>query len=169
MVGRWRDPDDVTPGARRTPREITGWRSFDPLRRMAGHPHSGITAEHIMAADHFREQVDLATLGYSGVRPMIFVAQAHLPRAGMGPAALAQTRAQRVMRRVMRLFSPPQLLMIEQVVLRNMTLRAWTHRHDPPANPVTEKRKLLVILDRLVEHFAAEVEDELARGRRLPP
>ena len=169
MRGSWRDPDDTRPDAKRTPRSITGWRAFCPLRRMLLHPNSGVTAAHIMAADHLREQADLATLGYSGPRPMIFVAQSHLPRTGMGPAALAMTRAQRVVRRVVQLFTPGELLLLQTVVLGNVSVREWTKHQDPPSSQPVEKRRLLVILDQLAEHFDAEIEDDLARGRRLAP
>ncbi len=168
MPSTWRDPDDVTPGARRTPRTITGWRHFDPLRRMLLHPNSGLTAQHVQAADVLRECVDIATLGYSGTRPMIFVAQSHLPRTGMGPAALAMTRAQRVVRRVVKLFTPGELLLLQTVVLGNVSVREWTRHQDPPSSQLVEKRRLLLILDKLAEHFASDIEDDVARGRRLP-
>lgn len=148
---------------------ITGWRSGDPLRRMLVHPRSGITAAHIAAADMLREQVDLATMGYSSARPLIFIASVPLPRFGLSPAALAMVRACRVVARVVKLFSRSELHLLQAVVLANVTLHAWTAHFDPPASPAVEKRKLLGILDKLVAHFDAEVQDDLARGRRLPP
>lgn len=169
MRGAWRDPDDVTPNAQRAPKTVAGWRTFDPLRRMAGHPNSGITVEHIMAADMLRERVDLATLGYSAVRPLIYVVQYPLPRWGLGPAAMAQVQAARAVRRVMRAFNDAQLRMLEVIVLGNVTLRAWTLRRNPPSTLGAEKRKLLVVLDRLAEHFASEVREDVAKGRRLVP
>jgi hypothetical protein len=170
MRATWRDPDDLTPGARRAPREITAWRSYCPLRKMSGHPNSGITAAHIMAADKFREVCDVAVMGYTAARPLIFVGLNAAPRFGMGADAVAQMRAVREMRRAVRLFHPPQLLMIEAVILRNMTLRQWCESRVPRiATPRLEKVKLLVILERLVQHFDSDVADDLARGRRLPP
>lgn len=169
MRATWRDPDDVTPGARRTAREVNGWRRFCPLRRMSGHPNSGITVEHIMAADRLREQVDIATLGFTAARPLIYVAQYASPRWGMGAAAVRQMRAIREVHRVIWLFHPPQLVMLDLIVLRNVTLREWTKKLDPPSSALIEKRRLLVILDRLVQHFATDVADELARGKRLAP
>jgi hypothetical protein len=170
MRATWRDPDDITPGARRTPREIHGWRSYDPLRRMLAFATSGVTHAHIAAADKLREQVDLATMGYSAARPLIYVEQQPQPRHGGGAAAVSQVRAARAVRRVIALFSRQQLRMIEAIVLGNMTLRAWTRSlPGQPASQPVEKGKLLAILDVLAQHFASEIRDEIARGKRLPP
>ena len=169
MRSEWRDPDDVTPGARRTPRMVAGWRSYDPLRRMLVHPSSGITADHIMAADIVREAVDLAALGYSGDRPLIYVAQSAAPRWGMTKADVARLAADRVVRRVLRIFPASQLMMLEAIVLRNMTLRDWVKTRPPLTNPAVEKGRLLSILDQLVQHFISEIEDDVVSGRRLPP
>jgi hypothetical protein len=168
MVARWRDPDDIMPDARRVPREITGYRTFCPLRKMSGDVRSGITAAHIMAADKLREVVDVATMGYSSERPMIFVAMAAQPRFGMSGADIARVAAMRSMARVLRIFPANQLAMLEMIVLRNVNLRAWTLAHDN-ANPAVEKGRLLGMLDRLVQHFEVEIKDELREGRRLPP
>ena len=168
MRASWRDPDDIMPDASRVPREITGWRTFCPLRKMSGDHRSGITAAHIMAADKLREVFDLATLGYSSERPMIFVAMAAQPRFGMSEADIARTAAMRSMNRVLRIFPPSQLAMLEMIVLRNVNLRAWTLAHDN-ANAAVEKGKLLSILDRLAQHFEAEIKTELREGRRLTP
>lgn len=167
MRAVWRDPDDITPGARRTPREITGFRTFCPLRRMAGDPASGIQAWHIMAADKLRELVDMATLGFSTDRPLIYVQQTTLPRWGLNPAAVAQIKATRSVLRVITLFSRYELRLVEAIVLRNMTVRAWSI--DSGARQGTVKATLLDILDRLAQHFESEIDDELARGRRLTP
>lgn len=170
MRSEWRDPDDITPGARRTPKMVVGWRSYDPLRLMLGHAASGITTEHIMAADKLREAFDLATIGYSADRPLIFVAQQPAPRFGLGPDAVAQMRACRTVRRVVALFMLRQLAMIDMVILRNVPLRIWTQALlQQPASQAVEKGRLLAILDVLAQHFATEVDDDLARGRRLPP
>ena len=167
MRASWRDPDDITPGARRTAKEITGFRAFCPLRQMSAHPHSGITAAHIMAADKLRELIDIATIGYSGDRPLIYVQQNAQPCTGMGRAALAQNKAWREVRRVVDIFPVSQLAMIQAVILQNVRLFTWARQHGQ--NPQIAKGRLLSILDRLVQHFEAEVEDDLARGRRLPP
>jgi hypothetical protein len=169
MPWTWRDPDDVTPGARRTPREINAWRSYDPLRRMLVHTSSGITTAHIQAADKLRELVDVATLGYTADRPLIFIANTAQPRTGMTPAAIAEVKAAREVRRVVVMFAPIQLAMIQAVILRNVTLTAWTRALPPPVSQPVEKGKLLAILEILVQHFDAAIQDELARGRRLPP
>jgi hypothetical protein len=168
MPTEWRDPDDITPGARRTPRTIAGWRTYCPLRKMAGHPNSGIGAQHIHAADMLREQVDIITLGYSGVRPLIFVTQSTQPRWGLSASDAKQMRALRSVRRVVLLFDAIQLRMLDAIVLRNVTLRQWVQGGGGLATSKHEKRRLMTILDRLSEYYDAEIEDDLARGRRLP-
>jgi hypothetical protein len=169
MRGDWVDPDDTRPNASKTPRKVHGWRTYCPLRKMSGHPSSGMSIQHIMAADKFREQVDLAMLGYSSERPLIYVAQFPLPRWGMGPAAVAQLVAVRDVRRVMRLFTTPQLAMIEMILLRNLSVRQWCAHGGVSLNQALEKRKLMAILDRLVEYYDAELKDEIIQGRRLAP
>jgi hypothetical protein len=169
MRGTWIDPDDIKPDAKKAPRLITGWRSGDPLRRMLVHHASGITAQHISAADKLREAADIAVLGYSAERPLIYVSHLFLPRAGMGHADLARTKAWRVVARAVKLFAVAELEILQAVVLRNISLRAWCAARDPPRSQLVEKRRLLRVLDSLVDHFDAEVQDDLARGRRLPP
>jgi hypothetical protein len=168
MGSEWRDPDDITPGARRTPRTIAGWRTYCPLRKMSGHPNSGIGAQHIHAADMLREQVDIATLGYSGMRPLIFVTQSVQPRWGLTISDVKQMRALRSVRRVVALFDSMQLRMLDAVVLRNVTLRQWIIGCGGLTTTKQEKRRLMTILDRLSEHYDAEIENDLASGRRLP-
>jgi hypothetical protein len=168
MPTEWRDPDDVTPGARRTPRTIAGWRTYCPLRKMSGHPNSGIGAQHIHAADMLREQVDIATMGYSGARPLIFVTQSVQPRWGLTISDVKQMRALRSVRRVVALFDGMQLRMLDAVVLRNITLRQWIIGCGGLTTTKHEKRRLMTILDRLSEYYDAEIENDLASGRRLP-
>jgi hypothetical protein len=164
MRATWRDPDDITPGARRTPKEISGWRRYDPLRKMLVHPNSGITVDHIMAADKLRELVDVATLGFSVDRSLVFITQAYLPRAGMGPGAIAQVQAMRAVARVIILFPGRQLAVIQAVILRNQTISACAQARGEARAAI--KRRLLAILERLVQHFQGEIEDEIAKGHR---
>ena len=169
MAASWTDPADLTPDARRVPRTVSAWRSYDPLRRMLGHPRSGIEPMHILAADMLREQVDLALLGFSATRPLIYVQQFSQPRWGLGPDAVKQMRAVRSLRRVALLYQPPQLLMIEAIILRNTTLRQWSMSRVPASPVKIEKQRLMVVLDRLATHYDGEIMDDLAKGRRLPP
>ena len=167
MLSTWRDPDDITPGARRTPREITGFRSYDPLRKLMMHPNSNVSVAHVMAADKLREAVDIAALGYSGERPLIYVAHQPQPRWGMSKPDIARTAADRIVRRVLRIFPATQIHMIEVVILRNVTVAVWARAHK--TNQQIEMGRLLSILDRLVQYFESEIDDDLATGRRLPP
>jgi hypothetical protein len=168
MASEWRDPEDIMPSARRSPRMIKGWRTFCPLRRMSGHPSSCITAQHILAADKLRELVDVATIGYSGERPLIYVQTQALPRTGITASQIAAIQAARAVQRVGRLFTPMQCLMIEAVILQNMTVRAWTKTRTG-AHPNVEKGRLLAILDVLCQHFETEIQQELATGARDMP
>jgi hypothetical protein len=58
--------------------------------------------------------------------------------------------------------------MLDAIVLRNVTLRQWVQGGGGLATSKHEKRRLMTILDRLSEYYDAEIEDDLARGRRLP-
>jgi hypothetical protein len=82
---------------------------------------------------------------------------------------MAQMRAVRSVRRVVLLFSAPQLVMIEAIILRNTTLRQWAMTRDPASPVKLEKQRLLIVLERLAQHYDGEVADDLAKGRRLPP
>lgn len=66
MRATWRDPIDISPNARRTAKEITGFRAACALRRMLHHDaaRSSITEEHILAADLLRLQVDAVLIGF---------------------------------------------------------------------------------------------------------
>ena len=169
MRADWVDPEDIKPNASHRPRRITGWRRYCPLRRMSGHPVSGISERQIMAADKLREQFDMATMGYSGERTMVFIARCALPRWGLGPAAVAQLRAARDIRRVARLFSAAQLALIDAILLRNLSLREWSRSATPPLHPATEKRSLMVVLYMLAEYYDTELKEDLDNGRRLAP
>ena len=169
MRAEWTDPDDIKPNASKTPRRIHGWRRYCPLRRMSGHPASGISDRHVMAADKLREQFDLATMGFSTERTMVFIARCATPRWGMGPGDVARMRAFRDVTRVARMFSPPQLSMLDAILFRNMSLREWSKGAVPPLRAATEKRKLMIILDRLVAYYDTELKDDLENGRRLAP
>ena len=154
MRADWVDPEDIKPNA---------------LRRMSGHPASGISERQIMAADKLREQFDMATMGYSGERTMVFIARCALPRWSLGPAAVAQLRAARDIRRVARLFSAAQLALIDAILLRNLSLREWSRSATPPLHPATEKRSLMVVLYMLAEYYDTELKEDLDNGRRLAP
>jgi hypothetical protein len=169
MRAEWRDPEDTSPDARKSARIIQGYRRFCPLRRMLANTASGITEQHVMAADKLRELADLATLGYTGPRLLLFVLHSAGPVTGLGPAALARNAAWRALRRAMRLFSPTQLAMLDAIVLGNQTLRAWTLARGEGAHPNVEKGRLLAILDTLAHHFETELANDIAAGRRQPP
>jgi hypothetical protein len=164
MRGEWVDPDDVRPTASRTPRTINAWRSFCPLRRCMGHAGSSITVEHIAAADMFRALADGACIGFSAARDSGLPISSIRYRPMTGPGALAQQqeRCSRRFKKVLALFEPEQLPMLVNILLANMTVRGWTMAQRAAGMKVradVEMRKLVAILDALVEHF----QDDLQR------
>ena len=172
MRAEWNDPDDIRPDARRTPRSVSGFRAYCPLRRMAAIRGSAVTSAHIMAADKLREQADLARLGYSAVREMIFVQMAAGPRSGPSPGQRAQAAAARDLARALARFTAAQCEMLAAIILANQSIKAWTEQlgRRPGArrvDPSVETGRLLAILDILAAHYEADVADELHRGRRL--
>lgn len=164
----WRDPDDTKPDASRRPREITGWRTYCPLRRMMTIAGTSITTEHILAADRLRQAADAVCFGYSGPRELVTIqALTYGPKSGPGQAALRSVQAWPVYRRAMKLFCPLQRQMIASILLANQTVNKWTTTRRElglPVSAAVEMGKLIAILDVLTEHFATEVEQDLQHG-----
>jgi hypothetical protein len=162
MRGEWRDPDDMTPDARRTGRTVTGWRSYCPLRRcIERHGASTVlTAEHVMAADHLRLLHDGARLGFSAACDLSMPVQSVFYRPSMGPSvrAMKQTQCQREFTRAWRLFDDEQHDLLGHVVLSNLPVRSWAlPRHIAPTRAMA---KLAGVLDLLCDFF----HDELRRA-----
>jgi len=163
MRATWRDPDDIRPTAARRAREITGWRAFCPLRRMAANRGSDITERQILAADHLRCLAEQALVGFSG-RSMEAVTIGFGPRDGPTAAALAQAYACLDFARAMRRFDGRQRALITHVVLLCRPLAAWCAQAGQSLPG--ETRRLLDALARLEGHFASEVDRAIA-GERL--
>lgn len=167
MKTTWRDPDDIKPNATHKAREISGYRTFCPLRRMMAHKGSQIDPKHVLAADLLRAQVDIATIG-KGARSMDA-----LSRQGFGPVtAPPRTALERVWaltqaRRALARLAPSARLLIAEVVLFNRAIHSWCRQVDPPRDAKIEMGKLLGALDVLVDHYAAEIDEALARGKML--
>jgi hypothetical protein len=155
MRTHWRDPDDVRPNASRRPREVTGYRTYCPLRRMARLKGSQISEAHIAAADAFRLMWDIATIGLTGERSD--VRGTYGPSAGPSINAVLQAGASSEAMRVLRRFVPPQLLMLEVIVLRNRSLQAWCTERSAEIgrsiNPEVEMGRLLAVLDVLADQY----------------
>ena len=166
MKGTWRDPDDVKPNASHRAREISGYRTFCPLRRMMAHKGSAIEQRHVLAADLLRAQVDIAVIGKGG-RSMELTRQGYGPIAGPPRSALdgvwALTQAQRALARL----GPATRLLVAEVVLFNKTIYAWSHAIAPARDPKIEMGKLLGGLDMLADHYATEIDEALSRGHML--
>jgi len=156
MRAEWRDPEDMNPN-RRTAHNIVGWRSFDPLRKLAARRGSPVTAEHITAADLLRQQYDLARIGLSAKRePWVYTDIANVPRDGPTRAAQMQTRAIREVQRALAIFSPVQRALVEHTVLNNGSVRSWALGCG--LSCAEGMTLLIVALDRLVEHYRSEID-----------
>ena len=163
MRSEWRDPDDIKPDARHKPREIDGYRTYCPLRRMARQTGSQITLRHIAAADALRLAVDLAVIGAQGDREQ-FIRALYGPVSGPGKAAMRQTAAIREAERALRQILPGYRALLTEIVLFNRSLAAWCAMVNPARNPQIEMGRLLGILDQLAAHYASEIDRALARG-----
>jgi hypothetical protein len=168
MKAEWRDPDDTTPSAAKAARSISGWRSYDPLRKCHGHPSSKITLSHIVAADLLRRLTDGVAIGFSGGRDMMSARSWQFgPLTGFGAPAIRSAKAWPAFRRAMAIFTAAERELITSVVLLNSPVRAWCIRQrelSRHANPDIEMRRLVACLDRLVEHFKSEVDRDLAQA-----
>jgi hypothetical protein len=169
----WRDPEDDRPSAARTAREIAGHRAYCPLRwniRRHG-TASAITERHVWAADRLRRVFDLAVMGASGPREMVPVLSiVYGPRTGFSAAAMAQPKAHREVRRVMALFSTEDRMLITTVVLFNRAVSFWCQARRErglPGYPKVEMARLVVCLTLLEQHYAAELDEDVAKGRLL--
>lgn len=170
MRASWADPADDRPGAAKHARSVSGYRQFCPLRkcRLAYGDRCGYTVEHIVAADRLRALADGAAIGFSGGRGLLPIwGVAYQPSTGPGQAALRTARAWIGFRRAMAMFSASEREMVTHVVLLNWSLRRWIGlqraRH-LPAHPVTERQRLVAVLDRLAQHFSEEVRRDIERG-----
>jgi hypothetical protein len=171
----WRDPTDTAPNAARSARTVTGYRSFDPLRKMARNgAGTSITAEHIAAADMLRKAAEVGGMGYAPAFTEAMPVQAitYGPRGSPPRRCLAQTRAIRSFARAMELFPVPwQRRMIVAILLQNHTIARWTQgeiERGQRCNTHHEMGKLLCLLDLLAEHFKTDIEEAERRGHLLP-
>lgn len=171
MRDAWRDPTDTTPNASRRPREINGYRTYCPLRRMMARNGSQVTRAHILAADFFRLQVDLAVIGCGGMLDGSAVGQAYGPRAGPSAAQIQQAMAAAAVKRAFARFAPSHHTMLIEVVLRNRSLHAWCAlaAQGKPLDPDIEMGRLLTILDILADHYDTDIKADLAVGAILEP
>lgn len=161
MRANWRDPDDIRPNAARRPAQITGYRTYCPLRRMAAGSGSQITDTHIIAADQFRAQVDLAVIGRGGSSLGELARYGFGPLKGPSPAAIVQACADKDVRQVLRHFAPSHCLMLTHILLLNQSLRSWclrlTAERGKPVQEHVEMGRLLTILDLLVHHYDLDI------------
>jgi hypothetical protein len=154
MKSAWVDPDDTTPGAAKTARQIHGHRRFDPLRWCL-HRHrerSSFSEEHIMAADLLRAAWDGSRLGFVGLKTWMPV-QSAVYRPSTGPAgpALRQLRARQTFDGAWRLCCGHDRALLLAVVLGNMSLGKAADRLRVSKPWATQA--LVLVLDRLCEHF----------------
>jgi hypothetical protein len=167
----WRDPDDLRPTAARSARHIVGFRAFCPLRYMVRR-HGGaadITERHILAADRLRHAADITAYGFTGERELLPInAIAYGPRSQPAVDFLVRSRARAELLRALALFDAADRALLTAVLLLNRSIAAWVRDRDgDAASPLRERQRLIGILDRLVAHFASEIDDDLSRGRVL--
>jgi hypothetical protein len=167
---RWRDPDDIRPNASRKPRQITGYRQFCPLRRMAALPNGRVTDLQIAAADQLRSAYDLATIGLSTSPDAIVSRAAPGPRFGPSSHAIEQAAAERDVRRAFERIPVPLRPVARAVILANRSLQGWCADESArralavPLDPKVELGRLLSVLDLLVAHYDLDVADSEAMG-----
>ena len=170
MRSEWRDPTDVMPSAARAVKTITGYRRYCPLRRCRWRhgESSNVSEKHILAADRLRALADAIAYGFTGKRDRWIYIQSNFgPVSGPNRAALKQARASYEFHRVMKLFDVEQRELLTAVVLLNMSVAAWCRERRSQERPMDERKTrqaLMVCLDILAEHFASEIEEDLARG-----
>jgi hypothetical protein len=174
MKSSWRDPSDTSPTAARTATEVSGWRSWDPLRKMLQQPSSSITPEHVHAADRFREEADLARLGFAPQNryDVPINELAHGPKAGPSPAAIRQAKASISFSRACSRLTVDLQRMAKTIILGNCTVSAGcreeSERLGRRVDPQRELGRLLCCLDLLAEYYGTEIERDLASGNVLP-
>jgi hypothetical protein len=158
MKTQWRDPDDMRPNAAHRPREITGYRTFCPLRRMARLSGSQITEAHIAAADALRLAVDIATIGLTGEQSGVH--GVYGPTFGPSINAVLQAQAGTEATQVIWRLAPSQHRMTEAIVLRNRSLQAWCTERAAETrrtvSPEVEMGRLLALLDVLADHYGLQ-------------
>ena len=172
VSSEWRDPDDISPTASRTPRQVRGWHTFCPLERMRS-AGSRITSEHIAAANVLRAATDAASYGFTTLRDLNELATG-LPGPSTGPseAAKKQAVACGVVQRALAPFDLATVAMLNAILIENTTINAWcaartveTGRRYDPAQYIGS---LMQCLDILVKHFGQLVDqqdDEQERKR----
>jgi hypothetical protein len=157
----WVDPDDMTPGASRTARQVSGYRAYCPLRRCrARHgERSSFSVEHVGAADKLRLLHDGSRLGFAGIkdwRPIS--ATTYRPSLGPSNLALKQLRCRVAFDRAWGLFGDRARALVLLVVLQNRAVSGAAERLG--IAPALAMQRLVEALDALVEHF------DLGRERR---
>jgi hypothetical protein len=160
----WRDPDDTSPTAARTAREISGWRTRCPLRSCIKRhgSRSSFTEQHVIAADRLRQLWDGSRLGFSGLRGLTPVTSA-MYRPALGPAkpALRQLKCRQQFDAAWALFTDQSCALLLSVVLQN---RAVTRTAELLSVSVPwTTQKLVEALDLLVDHF--EIGERKQRRR----
>jgi hypothetical protein len=174
MKSDWTDPTDLTPSAARTARTIAGYRGFDPLRwclRRHG-DRSSITVEHIYAADMLRRYADAIAIGVSGRKNRLNLQYLDLmltPKLGPTHAEVTQARAWRPFIRAMAMYTTDERSMITAVVLLNHSVIRWCEAiyQETGIQPSQHREmgRLVSCLDRLVEHFRSEIDQDIQLGR----
>jgi hypothetical protein len=153
----WADPGASPRGLAKT---VKSWRTFCPIRRMAERLNASgdITREHIAAYDRLRQLWDVACFGLSGRRiPWVFYERSLTVPTAPTPTAMRQTRAYARVQRCLQLFSPDQQNLIHSIVLGCMPVARWAREHGRCC-PNTAIKRLIDVLDKLVDYFRQEIQ-----------
>ncbi len=168
MQAEWSDPDDVKPDAKKTARQVKGWMTYCPLRRMAEHRSSSITPQHIAAADLIRFSWELGKYGYSGEQSMMFIDSefgSRIPNNG----AAARIAAIRDYKRAVATWPDDDIRMLHYVVIGNHSVFAWvpyeSERIGKRLNPDGETKRLVTLLGFLVKYYDTDIEHGMRSGR----
>ena len=178
MQTEWRDPDDDRPNAAHTARSVRGYRAFDPLRwsRRRHGDASSFSELHVHAADRLRLSADAARLGglpgtvWAGAAPPTGQSR-YGPSSGLTAGAQAAFRANRDYHRAMSIMTLYERELLSAVILENVSVAAWTRYRKlfkESTSQSAETRKLVVALDKLVEHYDTEIKEDMALGRVEP-
>lgn len=173
---RWSDPEDTV--NTRAPKQVRGYRRGDVLASMRRNGRgSDVTPDHVEAANRFRADWDIATVGLSGMDPMLTggLGGGFGPVAGPKARDVDQLRAQREVSRVQSAIGAGAWPLLHWVVVQNRDVSAWVRAHADKALPLAMQRdlrreremgKLLAALTRLAEHYGVDSREQRLKEMR---
>jgi hypothetical protein len=154
MRADWSDPDDTTPNATKTARQVSAHRAFCPLRwciRRHGE-RSHYTSDHIEAADRLRLAWDGSRLGFSSLRDWRPVNSLNYrPSTGPTRTAQRQLKCRIAFDAMWAMFNTQERALIVAVLLKNIAIGNAAELFEWTKPNTTEM--LVSILDKLCERL----------------